>query len=243
MGDGRTLLRLPLHGNGHRASEERRNRHTTTEECSVWESAGCEMCQGWRGDGHEVVMTEPPEPRDERFDGLYSEYRRPVLAYCMRRLDAFDAADVASETFLVAWRRMDELPPPPGTLPYLYAIAHNVIRNQRRAGWRRQRLGARLLGLADDPAPDDPATVVVQNEADQEIRQAVHRLRPKDREIVMLYAWEDVPREVIAQMMGMSRSAVDQRIHRAYRRLARALEPSHAPSQVAPSIVEEGGRS
>lgn len=201
------------------------------------------MCQARRGGGHEVVMTEPPEPRDERFDALYSEYRRPVLAYCMRRLGASDAADAASETFLVAWRRMEELPPPPGTLPYLYAIAHNVIRNQRRAGWRRQRLGARLLGLADEPAPDDPATVVVQNEADQEIRQAVHHLRPKDREIVMLYAWEDVPRETIAQMMGMSRSAVDQRIHRAYRRLARALEPAHAPSKIAPSIVEEGGRS
>lgn len=201
------------------------------------------MCQARRGGGHELVMTQSPEPRDERFDALYAEYRRPILAYCMRRVGPSDAADAASETFLVAWRRADEIPPPPRTLPYLYTIAHNVIRNQRRSNWRRQRLGSRLLGLADEPSPDDPATVVVRREADSQVQAAVRQLRPTDREIVMLYTWEDLPREHIAQMMGMSRSAVDQRIHRAYRRLARVLEPGLASAKIAPSVVEEGGGS
>jgi DNA-directed RNA polymerase specialized sigma24 family protein len=39
---------------------------------------------------------------------------------------------------------------------------------------------------------------------------AVNRLKPKDREIVKLYAWEDLPRDIIAEMMGMTRAAIDQ---------------------------------
>jgi RNA polymerase sigma-70 factor (ECF subfamily) len=67
---------------------------------------------------------------------------------------------------------------------------------------------------------------VAQSAHHQEVVAAVRRLKPKDREIVMLYAWEDLSRETIAEMMGMTRSALDQRIHRANQRLARILEPN-----------------
>lgn len=58
----------------------------------------------------------------------------------------------------------------------------------------------------------------------------------------MLYAWEDLSRETIAEMMGMSKAAIDQRIHRAHKRLARTLGhlvPSEAT--ISPPIAEEGG--
>jgi len=56
----------------------------------------------------------------------------------------------------------------------------------------------------------------------------------------MLYAWEDLPRNDIAEIMGMTRSAVDQRIHRSYQRLARTLEPLFKPIP-SPPVAEEGG--
>ena len=57
---------------------------------------------------------------------------------------------------------------------------------------------------------------------------ALRRLKPKDREIVMLYAWEDLPRDTIAEMMGMTRAAIDQRIYRSYQRLAQMLGPARS---------------
>ena len=48
--------------------------------------------------------------------------------------------------------------------------------------------------------------LLVQRSTDQDVVDAVRRLKPRDREIVMLYAWEDIPRAVIAEMMGMSRA-------------------------------------
>lgn len=183
-------------------------------------------------------MTTVSSLSQRRFNDLYEEHRLAVLAYCTRRLGRDDATDACSETFLVAWRRLDEVPPAPETLPYLYGVASRVVSNHVRSLRRRGRLDARLASLGVAVAPD-PAIHVVQGGRDLEVVAAVRRLSPRDREIVMLYAWEDLPRDTIAEMMGMSRSAIDQRIHRANRKLARMLEPggSKNPSPIA----QEGG--
>ena len=157
-----------------------------------------------------------------RFGCLYETHRLHVLAYCVRRTNRADAADACSETFLVAWRRLDDLPAEPDTLPYLYGIANKVLGNQVRSLQRRSRLDARLreLGVADPP---DAGVVVLQSARDRQVVAAIRRLKPVDREILMLSAWEELPRSVIAEMMGMTKAAVDQRIHRSYERLARML--------------------
>lgn len=176
----------------------------------------------------------------QRFEALYAEHRLHVLAYCTRRVGPVDAADACSETFLVLWRRLGDLPADANTLPYLYGIAARVVSNQRRALFRRSRLDARLRALGVRP-PAAPL-VSVQTAKDEEVVAAVRRLRPKDREIVMLYAWEDLPRDTIAEIMGMTRAAVDQRIHRSHRRLARMLQPaSDAGSIDSLTTPNEGG--
>ena len=176
-----------------------------------------------------------------RFESIYREHRLPVLAYCMRRTQPSDAADACSETFLVALRRIDDIPPPPETLPYLYGIAARVVSNQLRALHRRSRLDQKLGNLAVAP-PADPSALIVQSSRDEEVIAAVRKLKPKDREIVMLYAWEDLTRDVIAEMMGMTRAAVDQRIHRSYQRLGRILDPTLEKRAIkSPPIAGKGG--
>ncbi|MDP9494058.1 MAG: sigma-70 family RNA polymerase sigma factor [Actinomycetota bacterium] len=180
--------------------------------------------------------------RDDRaFEQVYKRYSLAVLAYCVRRAGQEVAADASSETFLVVWRRLDQLPPEPKTLPYLYGVAARVLANQRRSIYRRSRLDSRLANLGIAAVPD-PAVIVASRAQDAEVLAAVRRLGPKDREIVMLYTWEELPRETIAEMMGMTKTAVDQRIHRSYQRLARSL--SHAITSNAiqsPLVAEEGG--
>ena len=87
----------------------------------------------------------------------------------------------------------------------------------------------------------DPMLVVVQSADDKVVTDAVRRLKPVDREIVMLDVWEGLSRAEIAEVMGMTRAAVDQRIHRAYQKLSRALEPVLEISPlISPPIAEEG---
>ncbi|MFP3883558.1 MAG: RNA polymerase sigma factor [Actinomycetota bacterium] len=185
--------------------------------------------------------TSSSERAQEPFEALYEKYRQQVFAYCTRRVGSSEAADACAETFLVAWRRLEEVPEPPDTLPYLYGIAANVISNQRRALRRRTRLNSKLRNLGVAPSVN-PSTIVVRDDQAREVEDAVRRLKPKDREIVMLYAWEDLSRETIADMLGMTKVAVDQRIHRSYKRLARILKPKINPVP-SPPIIEKGGSS
>jgi len=186
------------------------------------------------------MRQELDEARRAEFERLYNAYRLQVHGYCARRTSNADAADAVSETFLVAWRRFDLVASEPDTLPYLYGIAAKVLSNLRRSSGRRSRLNAKLHALGVSPS-SDPMAVVVRNSEQTEVEQAVRRLNPKDREIVMLYAWEELPRMQIAQTMGMTKAAVDQRLHRSYKRLARVLKPKMAATKITPSTADKGG--
>jgi RNA polymerase sigma-70 factor (ECF subfamily) len=185
-------------------------------------------------------MTSTTDNRS-RFEAIWRHHRRQVLAYCLRRASSADAEDACAETFLVVWRRIDDIPPDPRTVLALYGIARRVMSNQTRSHFRRGRLHTKLNSLGVAPVAD-PLHVVVQSADDRVVSDAVQRLKPTDREIVMLDVWEDLSRAEIAEVMGMTRAAVDQRIHRAYQKLARALEPvSEIRSIGSPPVAEEGG--
>jgi RNA polymerase sigma-70 factor (ECF subfamily) len=174
-----------------------------------------------------------------RFETIWDAHRLQVLAYCLRRVSSSDAEDACAETFLVVWRRLEEIPPPPKTLLCIYGIARRVLYNQNRSFHRRGRLQEKIANLVVSP-PTDPVDLVVQSAESRRVAEAVERLKPTDREIVRLDAWEDLTREEIAEVMGMTRPAVDQRIHRAYERLSRSLEPMTRPIH-SPPVAEEGG--
>jgi RNA polymerase sigma-70 factor (ECF subfamily) len=147
------------------------------------------------------------------------EHGREILAYALRRTDGpEDAADVVAETFLVAWRRLEDVPPGAQARLWLYGVARRALANQRRGERRRERLGERLRtdltpALAETPEPPGP-----------DVAAALDRLGPEDREVLRLSAWEELSPSEVATVLGISAVAARSRLHRARRRLRRALE-------------------
>ena len=83
-------------------------------------------------------------PSAARFEALYRACYQDLLGYALRRVERPEsAADVVADTFLIAWRRIDEIPDEQAR-PWLFGVARNVMANHQRADRRRADLGARL---------------------------------------------------------------------------------------------------
>lgn len=182
----------------------------------------------------------PPMGDADAFEAMYATNHRRVLAYCARRASRSDAWDAAAETFAIAWRRIDDVPSGERALPWLLAVAYRVISNQRRSQRRRNRLNDRVASLPVD-AGALPDAQLVRSEEESNVIAALERLRDVDREILMLALWEELPRQDIAIVLGISRDAVDQRVSRAKRRLAAEVQQEQPTGRATPEPRAEGG--
>ena len=160
---------------------------------------------------------------DQRFRRLYGAHHLEIHAYLRRRADTETALDALAETYLVVWRRIDAVPSGDDARPWIYGVARKTLANQRRSQHRSQALHDKLADQGSHPTAD-PATVVVRNAEAWDVLDAMDRLRDNDREVLRLAAWEDLPHDEIAEILGCSTHAVDQRLVRAKKRLERELQ-------------------
>jgi RNA polymerase sigma-70 factor, ECF subfamily len=163
----------------------------------------------------------------QRFEELFRRHYPAVRGYALRRAAPDAAQDVVAETFLVAWRRLDDVPG--DELPWLFGVARRVLANQRRASGRGAALEQRLAGAAGSP-PADLEESVTESDV---VRAALARLSERDREALMLVAWHGLSGKRAARAAGCTRAAFDVRLHRARRRLAAQLEAAAAPAVAA----------
>jgi RNA polymerase sigma-70 factor, ECF subfamily len=167
----------------------------------------------------QTEMDAGSHARQERFDRLFAAHYSAVLAYALRRVPRALAEDAVSETFLAAWRRLDELPA--DSAPWLYGTARRMLANQRRSARRREALLHRLTHFGRDPAP------TLLQVSDGRVSAALAELPEREREAVLLVAWEGLSPARAAVAAGCSPDALRQRLHRGRRRLARALADHH----------------
>jgi RNA polymerase sigma-70 factor (ECF subfamily) len=173
---------------------------------------------------------ERSDEREARFERLYREHATAVLAYALRRSLPDEAADAAAETFVVAWRRFDEVTDGQA-LPWLYAIARRVLSTQRRSSRRQDAVAARVAFERGDqtaPGPDGIGPPVVR---------ALAELCQDEREVLMLTAWEELSSREAAAVLGCSPTAYRIRLHRARLRLRRALSELDTTPPIAHHIV------
>lgn len=166
-------------------------------------------------------MGEGEHERRQRFNALFASSSSDIVAYCgWRAASASDAQDAAAEVFLIVWRRLDELPEGDGARVWLYATARKVLANQRRSSRRQAALRDRLAlngsPVVQEPSPSGGEELLVH--------EALRRLRPRDREVLLLSEWEDLSPAQIAEVLGCAAMTARGRLHRARRRFRTAFE-------------------
>jgi RNA polymerase sigma-70 factor (ECF subfamily) len=158
--------------------------------------------------------------RDEAwFERLYERNRPMIRAYCVRRVGSVDAQDIESQVFAVAWRRRDDVPEPDRELPWLYGVARRTLGHHWRSAARARRLVEKAGVVPTDVSPG-PEVVAAATAEQALVREALAALKPADREVLLLAAWEGLTHAHIGEVVGCSLAAADKRVTRAKARLA-----------------------
>ena len=171
------------------------------------------------------VFTGPEDAPslDERFERLVEEHQTSLLRTCYLYLgDAALAEDAVQETFLKAYRALPGFRGESSEKTWLMRIAINVCRDQLRKGWFRhvdRRVTPEMLPEATAPAEagDDALLAEVMN------------LPAKEREVVLLYYYQDMDTRTIARILHIARSSVSGRLRSARARLRAVLEGRDLP--------------
>jgi RNA polymerase sigma factor (sigma-70 family) len=160
-----------------------------------------------------------------RFRTLYRSTFSDIYAYTTRALasDQSEIDDVVAEVYLVAWRRIDELPQSPQDRLWLFGVARNVLRNTKRNTNRRLLLVDRMRRQPQLPVgSSDPSDV--------DVTDALRRLSPNEREVMQLVVWDGLSAEETAAVLECSVNVVQVRLHRGRKRLARMLRAASKES-------------
>lgn len=178
---------------------------------------------------------EQARPPEARLRVIFETHRDHVAAYALRRtVDREQAKEIVAETFAVAWKRIDSVPPDP--LPWLLATARNVLRNQRRAERRRLRLSSRLRWERPKERHDFSATLADRSE----VLEALQRLSEEDRELVLLVAWEGLSHRGAKAVVGAGRLPALLRSNGERVRLMRRLRQGLTPFAKVRNVGREG---
>ncbi|SFK15741.1 RNA polymerase sigma factor [Cellulomonas sp. KH9] len=171
----------------------------------------------------DAVPTGAPDPDTVAADGgrgaawfedLVRAHATAVHRYVLRRVAPSDVEDLTADVLTVAWRRRDDVPEG-AELPWLYRTAGYVVANHRRK--------SRPVPVADVPEEtdaDDPALRAVR---DDTVRTVLAGLSARDREVLLLHAWEGLTGDALAAALGTGRGGADAALSRARARLRTAF--------------------
>lgn len=162
----------------------------------------------------DAVGTQFPGPRDRAwFDAVFTAHARDVHRYFLRRAPHDEAEDLAADVLATAWRRREDVPEG-HELAWLYRTAGFVLANYRRKG--RPTPVEEVPDDVDGSYAADPADVVVE---DDEVREVLSKLSPRDRQILLLHVWEGLDGEALGQALGITRGGAAAALSRARARL------------------------
>jgi RNA polymerase sigma-70 factor, ECF subfamily len=163
-----------------------------------------------------------------RFEQMYRAHADAVKTYARRRSDALTADEVVADVFLVAWRRLGEVPDDP--LPWLLGVARRALANRRRTVARQDALHGRIRSVL----PDAATTASAGTDTDGTVLGVLGRLDERDREVLLLVAWEGLTPAQGAAVIGVRPNTFSTRLSRARRRFQRALAAEQAASSPGP---------
>ena len=164
------------------------------------------------------AVKDPDSRRDQTIEKLILQYQTPLLRLCYVQLqDQALAEDAVQETFLKAYKGFASFRGDSSEKTWLTRIAVNTCRDFQRGGWFKytdRRITPEML----------PVGTVQPDTEDLDLSLAVMKLPRKMREAILLYYYQDMSTEEIAETLDIAQSSVSNRLRRGREKLRKLLE-------------------
>jgi RNA polymerase sigma-70 factor (ECF subfamily) len=168
----------------------------------------------------EELMKAYVEGDETAFAELFARYGALLLRVMRRQIiNEDDASELVQQTFLQMHRARRDFEPGRKLRPWLMTIAFNLKREYFRRRMRRPE-----AQLDHDPPASDRGDPVDRASEAQRLRRALARLPEGQRDVIAMHWFEELSFNEVAEVMGLTVSAVKVRAHRGYQTLRRALE-------------------
>jgi RNA polymerase sigma-70 factor (ECF subfamily) len=172
----------------------------------------------------EVIGRSRDEP--EAFGLIYDRHAATVLRFLGRRAGADVAEGLAGELFRIAFERRKTFDVSRASaLPWLYGIGSNLLLKHRRGEARRLRANARMAAAADEESTERRAGALDARLLFPRVADAIEALPDGEREALLLFAWEDLSYQSVAEALELPVGTVRSRLNRARAQLRELLEP------------------
>ena len=171
----------------------------------------------------EVIGRSLSDP--EAFGVIYDRHAPTLLRFLGRRAGAKVAEGLVGELFRIAFERRKTFDVSRASaLPWLYGIGANLLLKHRRGEARRLRANARM---AADEAADrrSSAAALDARVLFPRVADAIEALPDGEREALLLFAWEDLSYQSVAEALELPIGTVRSRLNRARAHLRELLEP------------------
>ncbi len=154
----------------------------------------------------------------EGFESLVRQYQRMIHSLCYRLTGSMEEAeDLAQETFLQAYRHIEEFRGEAKVSSWLYRIAVNRCLN-----WRRRR--DRQTRIHQEWSRQEPETESGDSHRGQQIQEVLTKLPAKQRAAIVLTTYDGLTHDQAARALGCSTATVSWRVFAARRKLKRLLK-------------------
>jgi RNA polymerase sigma-70 factor (ECF subfamily) len=163
--------------------------------------------------------------REARFTSLYEATYADLLRFAQRRVHTTHAEDVVAESFLVAWRRLEHLPPQlDDARAWLFGIVRRILLNTHRGAERQHALSVRLADIPTSSTADVDTDLIARQ---IDVSRAWQQLSDLHQEALALAVLDELRAPQAAAVLGISPVAFRLRLSRARRALRLHLD--HLP--------------
>jgi len=172
----------------------------------------------------EVIGRSLAEP--ETFGVIYDRHAATLLRFLGRRVGTKVAEGLLGELFRIAFERRKTFDASRGSaLPWLYGIGSNVLLKHRRSEARRLRANARMAADSERADRRAGAAALDARVLFPRVADAIEALPDDERETLLLFAWEELSYQSVAEALEVPIGTVRSRLNRARARLRELLEP------------------